>query len=103
MSEVTTQDIHEVHQRIDKMVDHQNQTNIELAEIKTTLKLLPKPDPEPRPCHYHEEVRADLDEHLESHAETKRLWRTPIIKAAIDLAKMTAVALAAFWYANKKG
>lgn len=100
MSEVTKADIIEVHTRIDKMVSEQNKTNVSLAEIKTTLKLLPKiPD---RPCHYHDELRADVAGHLDSHKEIRRLWQTPIVKTVIHLIEMAAVVTFTYLFVRKR-
>ncbi len=103
MNEATKSDIHEVHQRIDTMVEHQNQTNVELARIATRLELLPKPPKPPkRPCHFHDELRSEVADHLGSHAETKRLWRTPIVKTVIDVVKLAVVAGLTYLWTKKE-
>jgi len=91
MSEVTKADIQEVHRRIDDMVGEQNQTNICLARIDTTLKLMPKLPK--RPCDFHAELKKDFDGHLADHKDNKRIWQRPIIGTVVDLVKMAVVAL----------
>lgn len=99
MSEVTKADIYEVHQRIDIMVTEQSKTNVELAKIATKLDLLPQP-PE-RPCHYYDELRSVVRNHLDEAKETRKLWQTPIVKMTFDLVKMGIVALATYLFVRK--
>ena len=91
MAEVTKADIQEVHRRIDDMVGEQNQTNICLARIDTTLKLMPKlPD---RPCEQLVSLKSGLNGHIADHKDNKRIWQRPIIGTVVDLVKMAVVAL----------
>ena len=99
MSEVTKEDIHEIHQRIDTMVQHQNDTNVKLAEIATTLQLLPAPPD--RPCHFHDELRSEVVNHLEDHDQAKKLWQRPIISGLIRMAQLGIVAALTWLWTRK--
>jgi len=100
MAEVTKADIGELHKRIDIMVNRQNDTNIVLARIDTTLKLLPKlPN---RPCDQHIQLKADFDGHLSEHKEIKRTWQRPIVRTVVDLAKMAVVAAVTWLFLRKE-
>ena len=100
MSEATKEDINEVHKRIDKMVEHQNQTNISLAQIETTLKLFPKPND--RPCEQHVSLKADFDGHISDHKETKQTWQRPVVRTLIDMIKMAVVAGVTWLFLRKE-
>ena len=94
MSEVTREDIKELHGRIDDMVTIQTKTSIAVARIETKLNMQPAP-PE-RPC-------KELVDHLEDHKETKKLWQTPLVKTIIDVAKMGLVAFFTWMFLRSKG
>lgn len=103
MSEVTKEDIAEVHKRIDKVGEHQNRTNIALARIETKLEMLPEPPDLPaRPCEQHVSLKEDFDGHIIDHKETKQTWQRPVVRTLIDLVKMAVVAGVTWLFLRKE-
>jgi len=120
MAEVTKEDINRVHDRLDEVVAEQSKTRVIIERVETTLKLMPRaptrPCPEQkklrkdfdehiknRPCPEQKELRRDFDGHVKSHKEIRRLWQRPLVAAAIDLAKMVAVAGATYAILYSRG
>ena len=97
MSEVTKADINEVHKRIDRMVEHQNQTNLSLVRIETKLEMLPE-----RPCDQHVSLKADFEGHISDHKETKRTWQRPVVRTLVDMLKMAVVAGVTWLFLRKE-
>ena len=100
MTEATKSDIHDLHKRIDEVVKSQNQTNIVLERIDTTLKFQPKLPA--RPCDFHTELQKDFDGHVADHKDIKRIWQRPIIGTVVDLAKMAFVAFVTWLFLRKE-
>jgi len=100
MAEVTKADIGELHKRIDILADRQNDTNIVLAKIDTTLKLLPKLPS--RPCDQHNQLKTEFDGHLTAHKETKQTWQRPLVRTVVDLVKMAIVATVTWLFLRQK-
>ena len=90
MQEASKGDIHDLHKRIDTILETMTEVKVGMAEIKTTLSFQPKlPN---RPCGFHTELKKDFDGHLADHKEIKRVWQRPIIGTVVDLVRMAAVA-----------
>lgn len=85
---VDSQDISRLYEIIDPM-------RIDIAEIKTTLKLLPKP--EARPCPYLVLIQDRLNAHLSEKIRMGDKWSDTLISATVDLVKMILVGLFVFW------
>jgi len=96
MAEVTKEDINTIHRRLDSILEEQTLSRIAIGQIETTIKLMPLP--QPRPCPQHIELRADFDEHIENHKETKRLWEKPIVGMLIHLIELGIVALLTWFF-----
>lgn len=91
MSEVTKQDISELHKRVDKVVEHTTEIRVTVARIETTLKMAPKfPD---RPCPDLVAVQKNFNSHVTDHKETVKMWQKPIVRTVVDLIKLTIVAV----------
>ena len=93
MSEVTKEDITGVHNRIDMVNTTMTDIKVEMAEIKTTLKM--QPAPPARPCSFHNDLKDDFEEHIGDHKETASLWQKPLVRNVLDLIKMAIVGGAA--------
>lgn len=95
MSEATKQDIHEVHQRIDKLVETTTLIRISVGVIEAAI-----PDkielPE-RPCF-------QFSEHIAEHKDNVKTWKHSAIKNTVDIVKMAIVAAVVYLFAthNKK-
>ena len=99
MSEVTKEDIGELHKRIDLVNETMTEVRVSVGEIKTTLNLMPKLPI--RPCDFHTSLKTDFDGHLADHKDNKRIWQRPIIGTVVDLVKMAVVA-AVTWLCLRK-
>lgn len=88
MAEVTREDISKVHSRLDDLVEEQTLSRIAIGKIETHLKLMPAP--KPRPC-------KELQDHIETHKESRRLWQKPIVGMLIHLIELGLVAVVT-WY-----
>ena len=105
MSEVTKEDltqvhtkIGQVHKRIDDIVTCNTAIQISVAKIETKFESFTVPvipDAPERPCEY-------IKEHLEDHKETVRLWQKPIVRTLVDLIKMAIVAMATYLFVRSK-
>jgi hypothetical protein len=80
--EVTVDDINRLHERVDKLVDCNEKTVVDIAVIKTKLEGLVIPK---QPCDA-------LAEHLNNHKENRRVWQRPLVRTVVDLVKMAVVA-----------
>uniref|UniRef100_A0A6M3XFN4 Uncharacterized protein n=1 Tax=viral metagenome TaxID=1070528 RepID=A0A6M3XFN4_9ZZZZ len=80
MGDVTKADVHDLHKRIDLVIQGQNENRVIIARIETKLE-----STHLYPCN-------TLKEHLTNHRETKALWETPIVSAIISMVKMGIVA-----------
>ncbi len=81
----TKDDINRIHDRLDPIAEN-------LAEIRATLKLMPKTPKQP--CTY-------LDSHLTEHKATTNTWKTFFIRATVDVVKMALVAIATYFFVKK--
>ena len=98
MSEVTKQDITEVHKRIDKLVEVTTEVRITMAEVVVELKNQPEPLELPtRPCHF-------FEDHEKEHKETVKTWKHHTIKTCFEFLKLAIVAGVTYFFAtqNKK-
>lgn len=66
----------EIHRRLDDIVTSQNETNVELAEIrvKQDLQIIPT-----RPC-------PGLTSHMEDHKKNIESWKRPVIVGVVMVA-----------------
>jgi len=99
MSEVTKADIAEVHNRIDQVNTTMTEVKVEMAEIKTTLKM--QPGPPKQPCSFHNDLKNDFDTHIGDHKETASLWQKPLVRNVIDLVKMAIVGGVAWFFGSR--
>ena len=82
MLEVTKEDLNRIY---DAMTPMQQ----DIAEIKTTLKLLPQPPKQP--CQWQEQLRKEFDGHIGVHDKTAWNWKEAFIRAAVDIIKLAVV------------
>lgn len=78
-SEVSKDDLNRIYDAIGPM-------QRDIAEIKTTLKLMPGPPA--RPCDFHVQLRKEFDGHLGEHLDTQRGVKQAVIRAAVDIIKL---------------
>lgn len=98
MSEVTKQDISNLHKRIDDLVEVTTTVRISLTRIETRFESMPEP-PEPvvlpeRPCPF-------FKEHVKDHKAAAGLWQKPLVRTAIDIVKLAIVAGATWLFVRK--
>ena len=82
-TEVTKEDLNRIYDAIGPMQQ-------DIAEIKTTLKLLPQPPKQP--CQWQEQLRKEFDGHIIAHNVNVRDWKGAFIKASVDIIKLAIVA-----------
>ena len=99
MSEVTKADIAEVHKRIDLVNATLTEVKVGMMEIKTTLKMMPRPPD--RPCSFHKDLKADFNGHIGDHKETAGLWQKPLVRNVLDLIKMAIVGGLAWFFGSR--
>lgn len=92
MSEVTKEDVKEVHKkigevhkRIDEGVKCNTEIQIDIAIIKTKLSSLVIPEAPERPCPF-------FNDHIDEHKKIKGIWQNSAIKTGIDIVKLAIVA-----------
>lgn len=71
---MSNEDLTAIHNKLNKLSE-------DVVEIKTTLKLMPKP--EPRPCPF-------FEAHIADHKDSKKSWRDGAVGLVFEIAK-TAV------------
>lgn len=87
--------ISDVHDRIDKMVEHTADIRVTVERIETTLRL------QTRPCPDLVAVQKNFNTHVVDHKETVKMWQRPIVRTVVDLIKLTIVAVATWFFVRK--
>ncbi|KKK50260.1 hypothetical protein LCGC14_3126790, partial [marine sediment metagenome] len=79
MSEVTKEDVNQVHKRIDELVEVTTLIRISVSKIEMAI---PEPVELPkRPCDF-------LEDHIDEHKDNVKTWKHSVIKTAVDILKM---------------
>jgi len=74
----------------EKIFEKINAMAIDIAQIKTTLEMLPAPPKQP--CQWHDQLRKEFDVHIKEHKQIDHDWRSCLIKAGVDLLKTAIIA-----------
>jgi hypothetical protein len=92
MSEVTKEDVNQVHKRIDDLVEVTTLIRISVTKIEMAI---PKPIKLPaRPCHF-------FEEHVQEHKDNVKTWKDTVIKNTVDVLKLGIVALITYYLATR--
>jgi len=85
MAEVTKEDINRIYDKLDPMGES-------IVRIETQLKLMVIPA---QPC-------AKLTEHLADCKDTKKTFKTAMIRAVVDVGKVCIGGVIVYFFSNKK-
>lgn len=95
MSEVTKQDIGNLHKRIDDLVEVTTTVRISLTRIEMRFESMPKPIELPeRPCTF-------FKEHIKDHKKTIGIWHNSLVRTAIDIVKLAIVAVVTWLFVRR--
>lgn len=89
MSEIDRIDIDRIHNKIDALTNSVQTTRETVIRIDTKIQNYKQP------C-------SALVEHITAHKESRRLFQTPLISAAIDILKMVGVAIITYLFLSKE-
>ncbi len=87
MSEIATKDdINRIYDKLEPIAES-------LTRVETRLDLMPTPLKQP--CNF-------LNSHLNDHKTTVKTWKSSVIRACVDMAKMGVVAALTYLWVTKK-